>query len=298
MFKSGFVTLIGKPNVGKSTLTNALVGEKVSIVTFRPQTTRDKIVGIVNGDDYQIVLLDTPGIHNAKNGLSKFMMKSVESALEGIDVLIYVIACDKKLLDEEIEQIKLYASNIKVPFIVAINKCDIDKGASVGEKIEALKDIENIKAIIPISAMQGKNIEDLKNEILKNLKEGEKYYDDDMYTDRNLRFMVSEYIREKAIRLLGDELPYGIGISINKFSERENGIVDIDADIVCEKAAHKAMIIGKQGKMIKEISTQSRIDIERLLDQKVFLTLYVRVKEDWRDNDLLLNNLGYNIKKI
>ena len=298
MFKSGFVTLIGKPNVGKSTLTNALVGEKVSIVTFRPQTTRDKIVGIVNGDDYQIVLLDTPGIHNAKNGLSKFMMKSVESALEGIDVLIYVIACDKKLLDEEIEQIKMYASNKKVPFIVAINKCDIDKGASVGEKIEALKDIENIKAIIPISAMQGKNIEDLKNEILKYLKEGVKYYDDDMYTDRNLRFMVSEYIREKAIRLLGDELPYGIGISINKFSERENGIVDIDADIVCEKAAHKAMIIGKQGKMIKEISTQSRIDIERLLDQKVFLTLYVRVKEDWRDNDLLLNNLGYNIKKI
>ena len=295
--KSGFVSLIGKPNAGKSTLTNTIVGEKVSIVSWKPQTTRNKILGILSGEDYQLIIVDTPGMHKAKNALSKFMMKSVESGQDGVEVIVYVMAMDKRLDDHDLQYINKYAGE-DTPFIVALNKCDEVEQSAILERITALKDIQGIDSIIPISALTGKNVDMLKSRLLELLPEGERFFDEDMYTDKSMRFMVSEIIREKALRNLDEEIPYGIGVVVNKYEMGKNGVISIDADIVCEKQSHKAMVIGKGGVMIKKISTQARQDIENIVDQKVFLNLYVRVKEDWRDSDFLLNQLGYNIKDI
>lgn len=295
--KSGFVSLIGKPNAGKSTLTNTIVGEKVSIVSWKPQTTRNKILGILSGADYQLIIVDTPGMHKAKNALSKFMMKSVEAGQDGVEVIVYVMAMDKRLDEYDIQNLERYAGK-DTPFIVALNKCDEVEQSAILERITALKDIEGIDSIIPISALTGKNVDMLKSRLLELLPEGEKFFDEDMYTDKSMRFMVSEIIREKALRNLDEEIPYGIGVVVNKYEIGDNGVVSIDADIVCEKQSHKAMVIGKGGTMIKKISTQSRQDIENMVEAKVFLNLYVRVKEDWRDSDFLLNQLGYNIKDL
>ncbi len=295
--KSGFVSLIGKPNAGKSTLTNTIVGEKVSIVSWKPQTTRNKILGILSGADYQLIIVDTPGMHKAKNALSKFMMKSVEAGQDGVEVIVYVMAMDKRLDEYDIQNLERYAGK-DTPFIVALNKCDEVEQSAILERITALKDIEGIDSIIPISALTGKNVDMLKSRLLELLPEGERFFDEDMYTDKSMRFMVSEIIREKALRNLDEEIPYGIGVVVNKYEMGDNGVVSIDADIVCEKQSHKAMVIGKGGTMIKKISTQSRQDIENMVEAKVFLNLYVRVKEDWRDSDFLLNQLGYNIKDL
>lgn len=297
MFKSGFVTIIGKANVGKSTLLNALVGEQVAIVSWRPQTTRDKIIGIMNGDNYQAVFIDTPGIHKAKNELSKFMMKNVESALDGVDIVIYVINGEKNIDENDLKLINQYAA-ATTPFIVVINKMDVADKEKVLGMIDTLKDIEGIDSIIPISAMKGKKLDILKERIHENLKEGVQFYPEDMITDKSIRFMVAEIIREKAMKFLGEEVPYGVAVNINLFKERDDNLIDIDADIVCEKKAHKPIIIGKGGAMLKKIGTTARQDIEKLLDSKVFLNLWVRVKDDWRDSEQLLNELGYNIKDI
>ena len=295
--KVGFVSLIGKPNAGKSTLTNTIVGEKVSIVSWKPQTTRNKILGIANTDEYQLIIVDTPGVHNAKNGLSKYMMKSVEKGQEGVEVIVYVMAVDKRFDEHDREYIQKYAGT-KTPFIIALNKCDDVNQDAIPKRIEELKDIQGVDSIIPISALTGKNVDMLVNRLVELMPDGERFFDEDMYTDKSVRFMVSEIVREKALRNLDEEIPYGIGVVVNKFEYRQNGIVDVDADIVCEKQSHKAMVIGKGGAMIKKISTQSRQDIEELIGDKVFLNLYVRVKEDWRDSDFLLNQLGYNIKDL
>ncbi len=295
--KSGFVSLIGKPNAGKSTLTNTIVGEKVSIVSWKPQTTRNKILGILSGDDYQLIIVDTPGMHKAKNALSKFMMKSVESGQDGVEVIVYVMAMDKRLDEHDLQYINKYAAE-STPFIVALNKCDEVEQSAILERITALKDIQGIDSIIPISALTGKNVDMLKSRLLELLPEGERFFDEDMYTDKSMRFMVSEIIREKALRNLDEEIPYGIGVVVNKYEIGKNGVISIDADIVCEKQSHKAMVIGKGGAIIKKISTQARQDIENIVEQKVFLNLYVRVKEDWRDSDFLLNQLGYSIKDL
>lgn len=297
MFKTGFVTIIGKANVGKSTLTNAFVGEKISIVTFRPQTTRDRIMGIVHGEGYQMMIVDTPGIHNPKNKLSEYMMKNVSSSVEGVDVIVYMIACDKKLDEEEIKEIEKLAKK-STPVIVAINKCDEVEKEQIIDRISKLKDIDKIVAIIPISAKTGKNLDMLKKELVNLLPEDVARYEEDEITDKSTKFIVGEYIREKALTLLSDEIPYGVGVIVNTFKYRDNNIVDIDADIICEKQAHKAIIIGKGGQMIKKISTQARIEMEKLLQSKVFLTVYVKVKDNWRDNPSLLNNLGYTSKLI
>lgn len=295
--KVGFVSLIGKPNAGKSTLTNTIVGEKVSIVSWKPQTTRNKILGIANADDYQLIIVDTPGVHKAKNGLSKFMMKSVEVSQEGVEVIVYVMSIDKKLDENDLNLIEKYAGK-PTPFVIALNKCDEAEQSAILERIDALKEIKGVDSIIPISALTGKNVDMLKDRLLSLLPDGERFFDEDSYTDKSMRFMTGEIIREKALRNLDEEIPYGIGVIINKFEYKENGVVSIDADVVCEKQSHKAMVIGKGGAMIKKISTQSRQDIEKLVDAKVFLTLYVRVKEDWRESDFLLNQLGYNLKDL
>ena len=297
MFRSGFISVVGKPNVGKSTLINTLVGQKVSIVSFRPQTTRNKILGIMNGENYQGILVDSPGVHKPKNNLSRYMMKSVSSAIDGVDIYIYVISCDKKLDDHDMSYITDFAQK-GIPFYVVINKCDEAEDVQIVERINALKDIDGIDGIFPTSALKHKGTDELKKELVEALPEGVRYFDEDMYTDKNMRFIASEMIREKALKMLSDEVPYGIGVTINKFEFREDGIVDIDADIICEKQAHKAIVIGKGGQMIKKISSAARTSIENMVGCKVFLTTYVKVKEDWRDNNNLLNELGYNPKEI
>ena len=298
MFKSGIITILGRPNQGKSTLINTLVGEKVAIVSWRPQTTRDKIVGIMNGEDYQAVFIDTPGIHNAKNDLSHYMMKNVESAEDGVDIVIYVVSVDKKMDATDEAYIAKYAKK-NIPFIVVINKCDTVKPEQILKRIEYFSTrMEGITAVIPVSALTGKNVDLLKEEIVKHLPEGEMLYPEDMFTDKNLRFMVGEIVREKAMRFLGDEVPYGIGVAIDRFDERDDGVVEIDATIICDKKAHKPIIIGNKGEMIKRISTTARLDMEELLGTKVFLNVWVKVKEEWRDSSSALRELGYDVKDI
>lgn len=294
MFKSGFVTIAGKPNVGKSTLLNALVGEKVAIVSWRPQTTRNKINGILNGENYQIVFVDTPGIHEAKNTLSEYMMKSVKSALDGVDAVIYVISAEKRFDDKDKDFILSYKKN--VPVIVVINKVDAVEKRVVFELMRELGEM-GIDEIIPTSAVKGDNVDILKNTVVDLMKEGEAYYPEDEFTDLNMRFMAGEIIREKAMRLLNDEVPYGICVNIMSYKEEEN-LTKINADIVVEKKAHKPIVIGKGGSMLKKIGTEARRELERFTDGKIYLELFVKVKEEWRDNSTLLSDFGYDDKEL
>lgn len=295
--KSGFITIIGRPNAGKSTLTNRLVEEKVSIVTWKPQTTRDKILGIINGDGYQAVLIDTPGIHSAKNRLSDYMMKNIYNSLVDIDAVIYVIDGSKYINDLDEKFIKQYSA--KVPLIVALNKVDASDREKYVKLLDRLNKFKTVHAIYSISARRGDNVKELKNEIIDLLPEGDPYFPEDMYTDKTLRFMVSEIVREKALINLNQEIPYGVGIVINKFQNREGrDLVDIDADLICERQQHKSIILGKQGSMIKKIGASAREDIEKLIGSKVFLKLYVKVEKNWRDNNRVLQDIGYDEKQI
>lgn len=296
--KSGFITIAGKPNAGKSTLLNTLIGEKVAIVSWRPQTTRNKIIGVMHGDGYQAVFTDTPGIHYAQNQLGEYMMKSVRTAMSNIDGLLYVVNAEKDFDDNDRKFIE-EAVEDKTTVIIAVNKIDCVVTETLFKVLEKLNSISGITAVIPISAKRGDGIDDLKQQIIKLLKEGEEYFPKDMVTDKSMRFIAAEMVREKALKLLDKEIPYGIGVNINKFQMRESGnLYDIDADIVCEKQSHKAIIIGKGGSMLKQIATEARIDIEEMCGEKVFLTLWVRVKENWRDDSNMLMELGYNKKDL
>lgn len=296
-FKSGFICIAGLANAGKSTLTNALVGEKVSIVSWRAQTTRNKLLGIVNGDDYQMVLIDTPGIHKARNHLGEYMMKAVENGLKDVDGVLYVIDGARGMQKEDYEFLQKNAP--KVPIVVALNKQDAITRDTLFACLDKLNKVESLVAIVPISAKKGENLDTIKDELLKLLPTGAPMYPQDMYTDSSMRFMATEIIREKALYLLDKEVPYGIGVYINKFEQREGSeICDIDADIICEKQSHKAIVIGKGGQTLKKIATQARHDLEDLVGEKVFLTLYVRVKDEWRDSEYLMRELGYDIKNL
>lgn len=292
-FKCGYCAILGKPNAGKSTLINALVGEKVAIVSWKPQTTRNKITGVRNEKNAQIIFVDTPGLHAPKNKLGKFMMRSVTSALEGVDVVIYVIDSEKGADNVDIENIERYVG-VGKSVVVAVNKVDHVTKEKVAGILLQLTAVKGLKAVVPISALREKNVSVLCEEVLKLLPEGVMLYPEDQYTDRNMRFMASEIIREKALRLIDKEIPYGIAVSVNKYEYRDNGILDIDADVIVQKQAHKPIVLGKNGAMIKKISTYARQDLEDITGTKVFLTLWVRVKEDWRDDLTILNNLGYN----
>lgn len=294
-FRTGYAVILGKPNAGKSTLINAIIGEKVSIVSWKPQTTRNRIIGVYNGANVQVIFVDTPGIHKPRNELGKFMMRSVKVATDGVDAVIYVVDAERGIDEADIANIE---GNIAAgrKTVVAVNKVDHVTREKVAEILLRLNTISGVTAVVPVSALRGKNVDVLIEEVEKLMPEGEKLYSDDVYTDRNMRFMASEIIREKALRLLDKEIPYGIAVSINKYEYRENGILDIDADVICQKAAHKPIILGKKGEMIKRISTYARQDLEDMTGDKIYLTLWVKVKEDWRDDLVLLNNLGYNKK--
>ena len=296
MFKSGFVSIIGKANVGKSTLLNSLVNQKISITSPKPQTTRNKIHGIVTTDDYQIIFTDTPGIHKSKNKLDKYMQESINASVEGTDAIIYMLDALKPFDKDDLELIEKY-SNSKVPVIVVVSKIDKTSFEKLYPKLNELNNLKNVKDIIPISSYRKKNLDVLLNAVLKYLNEGVKYYSEDEVTDVSLKFLASEIIREKALLYLQEEVPHGLAVVIEKFSEGEN-LIKISATIFCEKPKHKMIIIGKNGDMLKKIGSSAREELEHISSSKVFLELWVKVKENWRDNEILVNNLGYNKKDI
>lgn len=293
--KSGFVAIIGKPNAGKSTLLNTLVGEKVSIVSWRPQTTRNKITGILHGEDFQIVFTDTPGLLNGTTGLAKYMIESISGATKDVDAIVYVVDGEKHMPQEELAIIEKYRKRATV--IVAVNKTDV---ANRGVLLETLGKLNTIKdlTVVPLSAKKSDNIDVLIKELLPLLSDGIAFYPEDMVTDKPLRFMVAEIIREKSLKFLQEEIPHGIGIEINKYEVRDDGLNYVEASIICEKETHKSIIIGKGGGMIKKIATAARKEAEELVGDRVFMKLWVKVKSGWKDNNRLLINLGYDPKDL
>ena len=297
-FKSGFVTFIGRPNVGKSTLMNRLIGQKIAITSSKPQTTRNRIQTVYTDERGQIIFLDTPGINKAKNKLGNYMLQVAERTLNEVDVVLWLVEPSTFIGGGEkyiIEQL----SKIKTPIILVINKIDTVEEKDILEAIDTYKDVCEFAEIIPVSALKGKNTDDVIDSIYKYLDEGPMYFDEDTITDQPERQICAELIREKALRLLSQEIPHGIAVVIERMKTRKNGnIVDVEAVIVCERESHKRIIIGKKGAMIKEIGTQARVEMENLLDMKVNLRLWVKVRKDWRDSDILLKNYGYNKKEL
>ena len=291
-YKSGFVTLIGRPNVGKSTLMNRLIGQKIAITSNKPQTTRNRIQTVYTCDEGQIIFLDTPGIHKAKNKLGEYMVSVAERTLKEVDVILWLVEPSTFIGAGE-QHIAEQLRSVKTPVFLVINKIDTVEKAEILKFIAAYKDIVDFAEIIPVSALKGENTDDLLQAMMKYLPTGPQYYDEDTITDQPERQIVAEMIREKALRNLSDEIPHGIAVAIDRMHERPNGsIIDIDATIVCERNSHKGIIIGKQGAMLKKIGSQARADMEALLDCKVNLKLWVKVKKDWRDSDFLIKNFG------
>jgi len=295
MFRSGFVSIVGRPNVGKSTLLNAIMGQKVSIVSHKPQTTRNNVRAIANGEDYQIVFIDTPGMHKPKNKLGEFMVSSVLSATKDIDAVVYVFDANVKAIPkgdlELIEMLKV----VEVPVFLVLNKVDLVVKENLLVLIDELLKLLNPKAIIPISALKHDSVDILVEEIKKILPEGSKYYPEDMFVDSTLRELVAEVIREKVLYFTSEEVPHGVGVEVMQFKEpaRPNGVYHIEATIYCEKNSHKGILIGKEGRMLKRIGQNARIDIENLVGGQVNLKLWVKVKDDWRNNSYMLKELGY-----
>ena len=297
-FKSGFVTLIGRPNVGKSTLMNHLIGQKIAITSEKPQTTRNRIQTVYTDERGQISFLDTPGIHKAKNKLGEYMVNVAENTLKEVDVILWLVEPTTFIGAGE-RHIAEQLSKIKTPVILVINKIDTVKSKEeILTFIAAYKDILNFAEIIPVSALKEMNIEDVKSSIFKYLPAGPQFYDEDTVTDQPMRQIAAELIREKALRMLDDEIPHGIAVVIDQMKERPNGIIDVDATIVCERDSHKGIIIGKAGSMLKRIGTAARMEIENLMDTKVNLKLWVKVRREWRDSDMYMKNYGYNPKEI
>ena len=279
-FKSGFVTLIGRPNVGKSTLMNHLIGQKIAITSEKPQTTRNRIQTVYTDERGQIIFLDTPGIHKAKNKLGEYMVNVAENTLKEVDVILWLVEPTTFIGAGE-RHIAEQLSKIKTPVILVINKIDTVKSKEeILTFIAAYKDILNFAEIIPVSALKEMNIEDVKSSIFKYLPAGPQFYDEDTVTDQPMRQIAAELIREKALRMLDDEIPHGIAVVIDQMKERPNGIIDVDATIVCERDSHKGIIIGKGGSMLKRIGTAARMEIENLMDTKVNLKLWVKVRRE------------------
>jgi len=290
-YKSGFVTLIGRPNVGKSTLMNRLIGQKIAITSNKPQTTRNRIQTVLTTEEGQIVFVDTPGIHKAKNKLGEYMVNVAERTLNEVDVVLWLvepttfIGAGEKHIAEQL-------GKVKTPVVLVINKVDMVKKEEILTFIDAYRKIYDFAEIVPVSARNGDNTDELIKVILKYLPYGPQFYDEDTVTDQPERQIVAELIREKALHSLNDEIPHGIAVAIDSMKYRRK-IVDIDATIICERDSHKGIIIGKQGAMLKKIGSTARYEIEKMLDMQVNLKLWVKVKKDWRDSDFLIKNFGY-----
>ena len=290
--RSGYVAVIGKANAGKSTLINVLVGEKVSIVSPKPQTTRDRILGVLTEENFQIVFVDTPGLYKARNALTDMMMKTTEVSAKSVDFILYVVDGHDGVDEEDFELMKKYRA-LGIPMAVAFTKIDIMPKENIPLAAAQFVDNGMDVDLFPISARKGANIRALKEFLVAQLPEQDKVFEEDIVSDKSERFMIAEIMREKILLKYDKEIPHGIAIVINTFARGDNGVYEINLDIVCEKAAHKAILIGKQGRAIKEVSSFARVAMEKFLGAKVFLTTYVKVKEDWRDRPNLLKEYGY-----
>ncbi|GAB6169649.1 GTPase Era [Clostridium carnis] len=296
MFKSGFVTIVGRPNVGKSTLLNQIMGEKLSIVSNKPQTTRNNIQTILTGDNYQLVFVDTPGIHKPKHKLGEYMVNSAKDSIKEVDLVLFLINPEEEIGRGDkfiIETLK----NQKAPVFLVLNKVDEFTQERVAKTLQMYSGEMSFKEIIPISALKGKNVDKLVELMVETMPEGPKYYPDDMITDVQERFVVSEIIREKALRCLREEIPHGIAVDIIQMKQSPNGTWHIEADMLCEKDSHKGIIIGKNGQSLKRIGETARYELERFLHSKVNLKVWVKVRKEWRDNQNLLKELGYKKMK-
>lgn len=295
MFKSGFVAVIGKPNVGKSTLINAVVGEKVAITSPKPQTTRNKILGIKNGEDYQMIFVDTPGIYNGKSELAKYLQKSTETATSGVDVIVLLLDASK-VNQVDYDLISKYEKS-EVPVYVVVNKIDISSYERLYPVLAKLNEYKFVKKFITLSALRKRNLDELVSSLLEELPEGPAYYPVDQLTDKNLRFMAAEIVREKALLFLQEEIPHGLAVDIIVYNETKKS-TKISAEIICDSDRHKQIIIGKGGVMLKKIGTSAREEIAKLTDTSVVLELFVKVKPGWKENKTILSDLGYNIKDV
>lgn len=296
-YKSGFVTLIGRPNVGKSTLMNHLIGQKIAITSNKPQTTRNRIQTVLSMEEGQIVFVDTPGIHKAKNKLGEYMVNVAEHTLNEVDVVLWLVEPTTFIGAGE-KHIAQQLNRVKSPVILVINKIDtVKKQEEILTFIDAYKDICDFAEIVPLSALKGTNAELLTELLFKYLPYGPQFYDEDTVTDQPMRQIAAELIREKALRLLDDEIPHGIAVTIEKMARRKNGITDIEATIICERESHKGIIIGKGGSMLKKIGTAARTEIEEMLEGQVNLRLWVKVRREWRDSELYMKNYGYADEK-
>ena len=296
--KSAFVAIVGRPNVGKSSILNRLLGQKIAIVSSKPQTTRNRITGVLTDGEYQLVFFDTPGMHKPKNSLGKYMVRSVNESVGGVDCCMLVVEAGKEPTNTELALIEKFKS-LEMPAILAINKIDMlkEKDALMKQILDYTK-LYNFDAVVPVSAQDGSGMNELLDELKKQSSEGGHYFDDDTLTDQPERVIVAEIIREKILRLCDKEIPHGTAVVIEKMKTRNNGILDIDATIFCERDTHKRIIIGKNGAMLKKISTFARQDIENFFDCKVFLQTWVKVKEDWRNRAQILQNFGFDEKNF
>ena len=294
--KSGTVAVVGKANAGKSTLVNVIVGEKVAIVSPKPQTTRDRILGILTTDDYQIVFEDTPGFYRSTTELNKKMQKTARKTAKDVDVVLFVLDGHDGIKEDDIKILSSIVND--TPVIVAMSKIDIMPKENIPENLVKIAEVKGVSEIIPVSARKNRNIKELISTIVKYLPTQEKLFKEDIVSDKSERFMVSEIMREKILLKLDKEIPHGVAVIVNIFKKKSNGVYEINLDIVCEKLNHKAIIIGKQGQMLKEISAFARKDMEKFLNAKVFLTTFVKVKENWRDKQSLIEEFGYTDDKL
>lgn len=292
--KSAFIAIVGRPNVGKSSILNRLLGTKIAIVSSKPQTTRNRITGVLTEGEYQLVFFDTPGMHKPKNSLGKYMVRSVNESVGGVDCCMLVVEADKSPVQTELDFIDKFKA-LGMSAILVINKIDMikDKEILMKQILEYSK-LYDFEAIVPVSASDGNGMNELLEELKKQASEGGHFFEDDTLTDQPERVIASEIIREKILRLCNAEIPHGTAVVIEKMKTRENGILDIDATIFCEKESHKRILIGKNGAMLKKISTFARQDMERFFDCKVFLQVWIKVKEDWRNRAQLLQNFGFD----